>query len=104
MRVHMGRPMGAPVGEEDIHLRQHGGVVLAVVLEGELAGFMRVGVIEPQRTVARSGGHRGGGLGGEQEQRGTGNDGAQAPFQPVDPDLPQLTPNGRYHCAVRGKV
>ena len=77
----------------DVHLPQHGRVVLAVVLEGELGRLMGVGVVEPQCPVAGASGDGRRSLRGEQKQRSATDDGAQAPFQPFAPEFPQLTPN-----------
>ena len=53
-RVHLGRLLVPPVGEEEVELAQAALVVLAVALEGEAAGFAGMGMVE----VERPGRHR----------------------------------------------
>ena len=50
--IHDGLLVVAPVAQEMVHLYKHRAVVAAVMLEGEVAGFVCMGMVEVNGTIA----------------------------------------------------
>ena len=92
MGVHVGGLVVAPVRQEDVHLGEDGGIVLAVLPVGEVRLFVGVGVVEPKGALAGAGRHGGARTGPEQERPDRRRGDAQAPETPIELRFAQLAP------------